>query len=146
GVAGLASTRDGVRACVDGARAKSLAGELLAASGRAADARAAWDRATRGEDGSFVKPVFASLAARRLGRAGDAAGKRDLDASLIRSQELLDRGTAFPGIVTYAQGLHLRALGREAEAQERFRRGFMLPDHRLSHFLSRRALEGHDPL
>jgi hypothetical protein len=39
----------------------------------------------------------------------------------------------------------LRALGREDEAKEHFRRALMLPDQRLSHFLSCRALDGAEP-
>ena len=39
----------------------------------------------------------------------------------------------------------LRALGREEEARARFRRALLLPDQQLSHFLSRRALEGTRP-
>ena len=145
-VPALSFTRDGMKAFVDGVRAQYLIGEIYSAAGRPADARVHWERATRGQDWPNVKPVFAYLAARRLGAADDAAQKRELEASLERSREFLARGTAFPGIATYAQALHLRALGREAEAQERLRQVFLLPDLRLSHFLARRALEGHDPL
>ena len=99
----------------------------------------------KAEDWPYQKAVPAYLAALRLGGADEAAARSELEGSLERSQDFL-RGTAFPGIATYAQGLHLRALGREPEAQERFRRVFLLPDKRLSHFLSRRALEAHDPL
>jgi Flp pilus assembly protein TadD len=142
----LSFTRDGMRAFVDGVRVQYLIGEMYAAAGRAADARRHWERAMKGQDWPYVKPVFASLAARRLGSVDEAAQKRELEASLERSREFLARGTAFPGIATYAQALHLRALGREAEAQDRFQQVFLLPDLRLSHFLARRALEDHDPL
>ncbi len=40
----------------------------------------------------------------------------------------------------------LRALGREDEAEERLRSVFLVGDQRLSHFLTRKALEQHEPL
>jgi tetratricopeptide (TPR) repeat protein len=142
----MSFTRDGLEAFVDGARVQYVIGEILSAAGRGDEAREHWERATKGQDWPYLKPVFAYLAARRLGTGDDAAQKRELEASLARSEEFLARGTAFPGLATYAQGLHLRALGREAEAQARFRQVFLLPDLRLSHFLARRALEARDPL
>jgi len=144
-VTGLDFTRDGLSAFVEGARVQHKIGEIYAACGRPADARDHWQRAVKAEDWPYQKAVPAYLAVRQLGGADEASARAELQASLERSQDFL-RGTAFPGIATYAQGLHLRALGRESEAQERFRRVFLLPDKRLSHFLSRRALEAHDPL
>ena len=100
----------------------------------------------KGSDWVNVKPVFAYLASKRLASIDEAKAKQDLEVSLAGAEAFLEHGTSFPGIATYAQGLLLRALGREAEASQRFRRVFLLPDQRLSHFLSRRALEGNDPL
>ncbi len=145
-VASLDFTNDGMSAFVAGARVQYMIGEILSAAGRTAEARAHWSRAVKGSDWVNVKPVFAHLAAQRLGPVDDAAAKRDLQAALASAEAFLEHGTAFPGIATYAQGLLLRALGREADAQERFHHVFLLPDQRLSHFLSRRALEGNDPL
>jgi predicted negative regulator of RcsB-dependent stress response len=133
-------------AFVEGTRVQYLIGEILAASGRSAEAREHWSRAVKGDDWANVKPVFAYLAAKRLASVDEAKAKRDLEASLARAEAFLEHGTSFPGIATYAQGLLLRALGREDEARQRFLRVFLLPDQRLSHFLSRRALEGNDPL
>jgi hypothetical protein len=48
-------------------------------------------------------------------------------------------------VVVTSQGLILRALGREEEAKARFRRALLLPDQRLSHFVSRRALQDAQP-
>jgi hypothetical protein len=143
---GLDFTRDGMAAFVEGARVQYLIGEILAAGGRSAGARAYWERAVKALDAPHLKTVPAYLAAKRLGPVDEEAWKRDLEAGLSRAQDLLERGTAFPGIALYAQGLHLRALGHEAEAQQRLRRVFLLPDQRLSHFLSRRALEAHEPI
>jgi hypothetical protein len=83
-------------------------------------------------------------AARRLGRADEAAWRQRLESALESAELQLDLGTSFPGSFLLSQGLLLRALGREDEAQERLRSVFL--DQRLSHFLTRRALEQHEPL
>jgi tetratricopeptide (TPR) repeat protein len=145
-VAGLDFTRDGMGAFVDGGRVQFLVGDILAACGRTNEARVHWGRAAQGHDWPYLQPVHALLAAERLGGGDKAASRQNLETNLARTQELLERGTGFPGLATYAQGLLLRALGREAEAEERFKSVFLLPDQRLAHFLSRRALEAHDPL
>ncbi len=133
-------------AFVEGSRVQYLIGEILNASGRTAEAREHWARSVKASDWANVKPVFAYLASKRLGPIDEAAAKRSLEESLARAEATLERGTGFPAIATYAQGLLLRALGREAEARAAFLRVFLLPDHRLAHFLGRRALEGNDPL
>jgi tetratricopeptide (TPR) repeat protein len=145
-VPGLSFTNDGMTAFVEGSRVQYLIGEILNACGRRAEAREHWTFAMMGSDWANVKPVFATLASKRLGPVDEAAAKRALEDSLSRAEATLERGTGFPGIATYAQGLLLRALGREPEAREAFLRVFLLPDHRLAHFLSRRALEANDPL
>jgi tetratricopeptide (TPR) repeat protein len=143
---GLDFTRDGLDAFIEGSRLQFRLGNLMARCGDDAAARAHWEKAEKGTEGMFLGPVYGWLAARRLGRADEAAGRQRLEEALARSETFLQGGTGFPGIVTCAQGLILRALGREDEARERFRRVFLLPDLRLSHFLARRALEAGDPL
>jgi tetratricopeptide (TPR) repeat protein len=144
-VSGLDFTRDGLGDFIEGSRFQYRLGNLMAQCGDDGDARGHWEKAEKGNEGTFLGPVYGWLAGRRLGRADDAAGRLRLEDALARSETLLQGGTGFPGIVTYAQGLILRALGREDEARERFRRVFLLPDLRLSHFLARRALEAGDP-
>jgi hypothetical protein len=85
------------------------------------------------------------LAARKLGGADEAAWRQRLEDALAQSDAFLAVGTNFPGPVAHSQGMILRALGREDEAKQRFRRSLMLPDQRLSHVLSRRALDGKEP-
>jgi len=145
-VKGLAFTRDGLADFLNTARLRLLRGDVLAAAGRAEEARQEWARARDGHDGSFLKPVHVALAERRLGTADLEAQASRLEETLTASEVNLEQGTGFPGIVLYAQGLTLRALGREKEARDRLRRVFLLPDVRLSHFLAGRALEGRDPL
>jgi hypothetical protein len=138
----IAFTADGMGPFVASTRVQYMIGEALARCGRDADARDHFTRAVQGRDGFFVKAPFAALAARRLGGADEAGQRRGLEQALADAAATLEQGTGFPGIVTYAQGMMLRVLGREDEARDRFRRVFLLPDQRLAHFLGRRALEG----
>jgi hypothetical protein len=104
-------------AFVEGSRGQYLIGEILNACGRTAEAREHWTRAVKGNDWANIKPVYAHLASKRLGPIDEAASKRSLQESLARAEATLERGTGFPAIATYSQGLLLRALGREPEAR-----------------------------
>ncbi|MFI5006619.1 MAG: DUF5107 domain-containing protein [Solirubrobacterales bacterium] len=145
-VPGLVFTRDGLQPFLETARLQYLMGEVMAAAGRDAEARTHWSQALKGRDGNFLKPTYAALAQRKLGQADETANRESLRKAMLASEAFLAQGTSFPGIVTHAQGLILRALGREDEARERFRRVFLLPDQRLSHFLARRALLVGEPM
>jgi hypothetical protein len=139
-------TRDGLAPFLETSRLQYLMGEVMAAAGQEAEARAHWERAVQGRDAPFVKAVYVTLAERKLGRADEAAVRARLQKALADGEALVAQGTGFAGIVVYAHGLMLRALGREDEARERLRGVFLLPDQRLSHFLARRALEAADPI
>ena len=145
-VAGLAFTRDGLADFIQEARFQYRLGLVMALCGDKAAARAHWEKAEKAHDTPSLAPVYSFLVAQRLGRPDENERRSRLEQTLADSEASLQRGSAFPGAVTYAQGLMLRALGREQEARERFRRVFLLPDLRLSHFLARRALEAQDPL
>ena len=145
-VPGLVFTRDGLLPFLETARLHYLMGEAMAAAGQGAEARKHWSRALEGHDGGFLKPVYAALAQRKLGQADEDAIRKSLQKTLLDCESFLAQGSIFPGIATHARGLILRALGREDEARESFRRVFLLPDQRLSHFLARRALLAGDPI
>jgi tetratricopeptide (TPR) repeat protein len=142
---GFAFTKDGMDAFVDAPRAQYAAGEIASLAGDDAAARRHWQKATEGREAFFRALPYAYAAARRLGGADEAAWRTRLEESLAQSDKFLDAGTGFPGVVVTSQGLMLRALGREDEARARFRRALMLPDQRLSHLVSRRALQDAKP-
>jgi tetratricopeptide (TPR) repeat protein len=144
-VPGLTFTRDGLAAFVDTPRVQYVAGEVATLAGDAAAARAHWTKAAQGRDSFFRGLPYAYLASLRLGNANEKEERARLEQGLAESERFLEGGTSFPGVVAYAQGLLLRTLGREEEARAHFRRALVLPDQRLSHFLSRRALEGARP-
>ena len=142
---GYAFTKDGLEAFVRTPRVQYAAGEVAALAGDPAAARAYWAEAARASDEFFRGLPYAYRAARRLGDADEGAWQRRLEKAVLESDVFLAGGTNFPGVVAQAQGTLLRALGREEEARERFRRSLLLPDQRLSHFLSRRALQQSEP-
>jgi tetratricopeptide (TPR) repeat protein len=144
-VPGLPFTRDGLEAFLGTPRSQYLLGSIEAAAGHDPEAKEHWRKATEARDTFFRAAPFAYFAARKLGGADEAAGRKRLEDSLAQSEAFLAGGTNFPGAVAYAQGMTLRALGREEEAKAHFRSALMLPDVRLSHFLSRRALDGAEP-
>jgi tetratricopeptide (TPR) repeat protein len=142
---GVSFTRDGLDAFLATPRALYIRGVIEAAAGHEAEAKEHWGKALEARDGFFLGVPYAYFAARKLGRAEEAAWRQRLEDALAQSEAFLAVGTNFPGPVAHSQGMILRALGREDEARQRFRRSLMLPDQRLSHFLSRRALEGKEP-
>jgi tetratricopeptide (TPR) repeat protein len=144
-VAGFPFTKDGLAAFVDSPRVRYAAGEVAALAGDTEKARAHWQKATAGRDSFFRALPYAYRAAQRLGGADEAAWRARLESSLADSERSLERGTGFPGVMVSSQGLLLRALGREEEARARFRRALLMPDQRLSHLVSRRALQGAEP-
>jgi len=144
-VPGVAFTRDGLDAFLATPRSQYLLGVIEASAGREAEAKEHWRKALEARDSFFRAVPYAYFAARRLGGADEAAWRKRLEDALGQSEAFLAVGTSFPGVVAQSQGMILRALGREDEAKERFRRALLLPDQRLSHFLSRRALDGKEP-
>jgi tetratricopeptide (TPR) repeat protein len=144
-VAGLSFTRDGIDTFLATPRSQYLLGVIEASARHEAEAREHWRKAMEARDSFFRAVPYAYFSARKLGGADEAAWRKRLEDALAQSETLLAQGTTFPGVVAQSQGMMLRALGREEEARERFRRALMLPDQRLAHFLSRRALQGADP-
>jgi hypothetical protein len=93
-------------------------------------------------DGAPLTLAIADTAARRLGRTRSAAERARLELALENATATLESaGTSSPGIVEYARGVLLAALGKHAEARESLRRVFTYPDRGLSHVLARRALQ-----
>jgi tetratricopeptide (TPR) repeat protein len=144
-VPGFAFTKDGLDVFVDAPRAQFAAGEIAALAGDDAAARRHWQKATEGREAFFRALPYAYASARRLGGADEAAWRARLESTVAQSEKFLESGTGFPGVVVTSQGLLLRALGREEEARARFRRALLLPDQRLSHLVSRRALQDAKP-
>ena len=140
-VPGLAFTQDGLGPFVAAARSQFLIGETLAALGDEPSARAHWQKAAAGEDAyPYPNVVYALEAAHRLGKPSDDAKRRRVEVALESWANRLAVGTSYPGPNAVGQGLMLRALGREGEAQAKLREALLLPDRVMSHYLARQAL------
>jgi tetratricopeptide (TPR) repeat protein len=106
-------------------------------------ARARWDRLARAlaGDGAPMSLAIADAARAHLGRARTAAERVRLESALEAATSTLESGgTSNPGLMEYARGSLLAALGRDEASRESFRRVFVFPDRNLSHALARAAL------
>lgn len=140
-VPGLAFTQDGLQPFVDGARAQLLIGEVFARAGDETAAREHWQKAAAGEDAyPYPNVVFALAAAHRLRKPSDESERRRVETALASWVNRLAVGTSYPGPNALGQGLMLRALGRDQEAELKLREALLLPDRIMSHYLAREAL------
>jgi hypothetical protein len=85
--------------------------------------------------------AIADTARQRLGRSRTAAERARLERAIENATAILESaGTNSPGLIEYARGVLLEALGKNAEAREALRRVFTYPDRGLSQALARAAL------
>jgi tetratricopeptide (TPR) repeat protein len=140
---GLAFTRGGLD---DVLRPPLMQWQLAAvesACGREADARRRLSRIAENTGGGGLQVALAHDAARALGQADDAASRSRLEEALTSTRQIIEAGTSgSPGTLRLAEGLLLRALGRDADATRAFREVFKLPDRNLSYYFARAALVG----
>jgi tetratricopeptide (TPR) repeat protein len=143
-VAGLPFTENGMSAFVESARARYLAGEVFASCGDGVSARTEWERAAASQDQyPYPNLAFGWQAKRKLGAVMDPTTRARFETTLEAWERRLVIGTNFAGPNAYGRGLLLKALGREAEAKDRFREALLLPEQLMSHYLSRAALAEH---
>jgi len=141
---GLPFTNGGLADVVASPALSLQAAEIESACGRSESAQARWEKLARPleSDGAPLTLAIADTAARRLGRTRSAAERARLELALENATATLESaGTSSPGIVEYARGVLLAALGKHAEARDSLRRVFTYPDRGLSHVLARRALQ-----
>ncbi len=140
---GLPFTTGGLSDVIASPVLSSQVAVVESACGRSESARARWERLARPlqNDGAPLTLAIADSAARRLGRTRTAAERARLETALAGATATLEAaGTSSPGLIEYARGLLLAALGRTRESQESLRRVFTYPDRGLSHILARAAL------
>jgi tetratricopeptide (TPR) repeat protein len=119
------------------------AAAIESACGRSVEARTRWERLARplSADGPPLTLALADTARQRLGRSRTATERARLERAVENATAILDSaGTSSPGVIEYARGVLLEALGKHAEARESLRRVFTYPDRSLSHALARAAL------
>jgi len=138
-VAGLEFTKDGLDVFVEAPRTQFTIGEILETCGDSAEARTRWQKASLALD-AYPQPnvAYAYRAATRIGEADKVRPR--VEAALQSWTNRLAVGTGYPGPNACGQGLMLRVLGRDAEAEAKLREALLLPDKLMSHYLSRAAL------
>jgi tetratricopeptide (TPR) repeat protein len=141
---GLTFTNNGLTDVIATPTLSLQAASIESACGRPAEARARWERLARPltADGSALTLSIADAARQRLNRPRTAAELARLDRAVENATSTLDSaGTSSPGLIEYARGVLLEALGKTAEGRESLRRVFTYPDRGLSHALARAALK-----
>jgi hypothetical protein len=116
--------------------------------GRQPSAQTRWGELARAltQDGAPINIAIADNARRRLGRARTGAERARLERALDAATATLESaGTSGPGLVEFARGLLLSALGRPDESRQAYRRVFLYPDRGLSHALARAAMRTPSP-
>ncbi len=144
--AGVAFTKGGLADVAATPTLSWQAAAIESACGRTVEARIRWERLARplSADGPPLILALADMARQRLGRSRTAAERARLERALDNATAILETaGTSSPGLIEYARGVLLEALGKDAEARESLRRVFTYPDRSLSHALARVALKQH---
>jgi tetratricopeptide (TPR) repeat protein len=139
-VPGLSFTRDGLDGFIQGARFQYYLGKLESVCGNPLAARQHWVRASQAQD--YRQLCFGYLAAKELGGLNQEEWQARLGKAAAAAGSYVASGGHFPGIATYARGLLLRTLGQVEQGTRLLKEAFYLPDKRMSHYLSRAALQG----
>lgn len=140
---GLPFTKGGLDDVVRSPVLAQQVAEIESRCGQAAEARSLWEKLAEplAADGAPLPLVIADAASRRLGRPRTAGEHARLERALDSATATLESGgTTSPGLIEYARGELLAALGRTADARESLHRVFTYPDRGLSHSLARAAL------
>ncbi len=141
---GLGFSKGGLADVVATPTLSLQAAAIESACGRSEEARTRWERLARplSADGPPLTLALADTARQRLGRSRTAAERARLERAVENATGILESaGTSNPGVIEYARGVLLEALGKNAEARESLRRVFTYPDRSLSHALARAALK-----
>jgi tetratricopeptide (TPR) repeat protein len=135
-VHGLSFTRDGLKPFVRSARTNYLLGSTYAACGKSDDAKAQFELAATASAPDQIR--WAWLAAQKLPGFSQSQWQEHLqssfDAAAARSET-----SAYPSWWMCVAGSLAKDLGREQEANFRFRQALLLPDRMLAYHYTRLA-------
>ncbi len=132
----LPFTQDGLEAYTQTARINYLLSNVYATCGEHEQAKLKLRSAA--SNSAADQEIWAWRAAQELPGFDTDAWKQQLQSALIQAINLSET-SSFAGWWDYTAGTLLDALGRRAEAEERFHKALLLPDRRLSHHLTRLA-------
>jgi Flp pilus assembly protein TadD len=139
-VSGVSFTSDGMEPFINSARTNYLLGEMAMQCKMPDQARQHFTNAA-GRSGSN-ETVWAWLAAKQLPGFDASKWNERLESALQQASGMTE-SSSFAGWWVYDHGMLNRALGNEQEAQQDFRRVFLLPDRLLSYHLAREAMAAH---
>ncbi|HEX9109877.1 MAG TPA: DUF5107 domain-containing protein [Terriglobales bacterium] len=133
---GLAFTRDGLEPILQSARTSYLLGSAYASCGRFEEAKAKFGLASAASAPDQIR--WAWLAARKLPGFKQTLWQDRLQASLEQAANRSET-SAYPSWWMYTAGLLAKEMGREQEANLRFRKALLLPDRMLAYHFTRLA-------
>jgi len=133
---GLAFTRDGLEPILQSARTSYLLGSAYANCGRSAEAKAKFGLASAASAPDQIR--WAWLAARKLPGFKQTLWQDRLQASLEQAANRSET-SAYPSWWMYTAGVLAKEMGREQEANLRFRKALLLPDRMLAYHFTRLA-------
>ena len=133
---GLVFTRDGLEPILQSARTSYLLGSAYASCGRYEEAKAKFGLASAASAPDQIR--WAWLAARKLPGFKQTLWQDRLQASLEQAANRSET-SAYPSWWMYTAGLLAKEMGREQEANLRFRKALLLPDRMLAYHFTRLA-------
>jgi len=141
-VAGLSFTQDGLKAFVDGARARYLLGEVYDSCGETSRAVHLFSQVSGAAGNGDL--VWAWASARRTRNAVEQDWQERLSKAALMAQERARQGN-HEGWWHYTAGILLIAAGQADAGKGELRESILSPDENLSHYLARLALGGSTP-
>ena len=136
-VAGVSFTSDGMQPFINSGRTNYLLGEMDMQCKMAEQAKPHFTAAA-GKQGSG-EIVWAWRAAKQLSGFDASQWTGRLESALQQAGGMTE-SSSFAGWWVYNHGMLNRVLGHELEAQQDFRKVFLLPDRMLSYHLAREAM------
>jgi len=133
---GLAFTRDGLEPILQSARTSYLLGSAYASCGQSEEAKGKFELASAASAPDQIR--WAWLAARKLPGFNQMLWQDRLQSSLDQAVNRSET-SAYPSWWMYTAGSLEKELGREQEANLRFRKALLLPDRMLAYHFTRLA-------
>ncbi|MGH9505111.1 MAG: DUF5107 domain-containing protein [Terriglobales bacterium] len=135
-VPGLPFTRDGLEHILQSARTNYLLGSTYASCGNPGEARTRFEAAAAASDPDQIR--WAWLAAQKLPGFNPTQWRERLQSSLDEAAHR-SQTSAYPSWWMYTAGSLDKELGKEQEADLRFRKALLLPDRMLAYHFTRLA-------
>jgi tetratricopeptide (TPR) repeat protein len=141
-VPGLSFTRDGLVSIIQSARTSYLLATAYSQCGKPEEASSAWKRAAAASAPDQIH--WAWLAAQKLPGFNAAQWQSRLQAGFEQAA-YRSQTSGYPGWWMYSAGALAKDLGRNEEAEFRFKKALLLPDRMLSYHLTRLMRSGTTP-